>query len=135
MKKCVLEPIRGCQLAKDRKLSSLDRAVAQALGEGKVIGRADDPAREKFPELWEWLSRVYIGKDRLKSPATLSISLGPEGVLIRLNDRDLATGCAAGAPFLEEAFAALESAMTGPHSNWTFWGKKEPQLKKRRIAD
>lgn len=121
-------------MAKERHLSSLDRAIMQAMGEGRTIGREDDPAKDTFPQLWEWLSRIYVGKDRLKSPATVGISLAPEGVLVRLNDRDLGCGAAVVVAHLQDSFQALNAALEGPNPPFTFYGKKEPQLRKRKIA-
>lgn len=121
-------------MAKDKHLSSLDRAIQMAMGEGRQVGREDDPAKDTFPALWEWISRIYIGKDRLKQPATITISLAPEGVLVRLNDRDLGCGAAVVCPHLQDAFQQLNAALEGPNPPFTFYGKKEPQLRKRKTT-
>lgn len=119
----------------DRKLSSMERAVLSAMGDSKVMGNADDPARTKYPQLWEWLSTVHVGRDKLKTPASMSIRLGPEGVLVTLTDRDLAVGIDASCATLADVFEALEKALSGPTPPIKTWGKKEPQLRKRKSSN
>lgn len=117
--------------SKDERVSALDRAVQTAMGEGREVGRDDDPARDVFPQLWDWLSRIYVGTNHVRQPATLTITLGPEGVLINLTDRDLGVSCGAVCPHLQDAFAAMESALTADVPAIRSWGKKEPRLRKR----
>jgi hypothetical protein len=117
---------------RDRKLSSMERAVLHAMGENKVLGNADDPAKATYPELWAWMSTVHVGRDRIKTPASLSIRLGPEGVLVSLTDRDLGVGLEVSCASLEMAFAAIEIALQGPNPPIKSWGKKEPNLRKRK---
>jgi hypothetical protein len=116
----------------DKKLSALERLVQEAMGEGKSFGNGDDPAKGKWPELWRWLSTCYIGRDHVKQPATLSIRLGPEGVLVSLFDRDLAVSIDVTAGSLEDSFQALENALTGPHPPVKSFGRREPRVRKRR---
>jgi len=115
-----------------RKLSALDRAVMQAMGEGRSVGQEDDPARQKYPQLWDWMSRCYQGKDYLRTPSSLSISLGPEGVMISVTDRDLCVTVAASCCHLDEALAAIEQALGSDNPPMKFWGKGEPHLRKRK---
>jgi len=115
-----------------QRLSALDRAVLQAMGEGRSVGREDDPAREKYPQLWDWMSRCYQGKDYLRTPSTLSVSLGPEGVLVSVTDRDLCVTVTMATPFLEEIFRAMEIALASDNPPMKFWGKSEPHLRKRK---
>jgi len=113
------------------RLSALDRAVQTAIGDGRVVGADDDPAKEKYPALWDWLSRIYIGLDRVRTPATLTIQLGPSGVLISLADRDLGVSCGAVCEHLDNALPAMEAALTATVPPLRSWGKKEPRLRKR----
>jgi len=120
-------------MAKDKKqLSALERAVMQCMGDGREVGRADDPARDRWPVLWEWLTSLYVGKDYLKSPAVISIRCGPEGVLASLVDRDLQLSTEVSVPTLEGVFEALNSELSKETPNLKFWGKGEPHLRKRR---
>jgi|SRR5579864_6488 len=116
----------------DKPLSALDRAIQSAMGTGRKLGREDDPAAVKFPALWDWLSRVYIGTDRLRQPATISVALGPEGCLVTITDRDLGVSCSAACPHLEGVLEALEKALTADVPAVRSWGKKEPKLRKRQ---
>jgi hypothetical protein len=116
----------------ERKLSALDRAVQHAIGNGRDLGAEADPARKLYPQLWAWLSTVYVGRDHLKSPAYLTIRLGPEGVLVTLVDRDLCTSLEVSCGTLEEALPAVEAALTGPTPPLKSWGKREPHLRRRR---
>jgi len=118
--------------AKERKLSSFDRIVEMAMGNNKVLGCEDDPARLAFPNVWEWLSTVYLGKDHVKTPSTITLQLGPEGVLVRLTDRDLASSVDASCRHLQDMLQALETVLTTPGAPIRNWGRKEPQLRKRK---
>lgn len=113
-------------------MSPLQRAVFQAMGEDRTFGSEDDPAREKYPNLWEFLSTVYVGRDKLKQPARLTISLGPGGVLVQLVDPDLRQSLGMACAHLDEVLAQLEAAVSDPKAAWRPWGKGEPQLRKRR---
>ncbi len=116
----------------DKRLSALDRLCQEAMGDGKTLGREDDPARKEWPALWEWLSRVYVGRDLIKQPATLSVRLGPEGVLCSLVDRDLSVSVDATSAHLAGVFGMIEAALTGDTPNVKSWGRREPHLRKRR---
>jgi len=115
----------------EKKPSALDRAIAQAVGDGRTLGADADTAREKYPAVWEWMSRVYIGTDKVRTPASVTISLGPTGVLVRIADRDLMVSCGASCEFLDDALSALEKALTADVPPIVSWGKKEPRLRKR----
>lgn len=120
-------------MAKDKRVTSLDKAVLQAMGDGRSVGRPDDPAQTTWPELWSWLSTIYIGKDNMKQPATLSVQLGPDGVLVKLVDRDLCCSVNVSCSHLQNVFDELEKVLTSATLPVTTWGKREPQLRKRRI--
>lgn len=117
----------------ERKLSALDRAVEQAIGEGLEVGLAEDPAREKWPNLWEWLTRVYVGKDNIMTPASLSIRAITGGVAVSCSHRDLAKAVNCTTPFLADALDAIERALADPSTPLASWGRKEPQVRKRRL--
>lgn len=117
------------------RLSALDRALQKALGEGLVFGLPSDPARTQFPALWDWLSRAYVGRDSLKQPATLTIRLGPEGVIASLTDRDLSASLDVGCAHLGDVFSHLEQTLQGPNPPIRNWGKKEPKLRKRKSGN
>lgn len=120
-------------MSKERKLSVLDRVVHQLMGNGeRSLGNAEDPARESLPNLWEWLSRINVGRDLLKAPAVLTIRLGPECAIASLTDRDLAVSLDAPTPYLAGALEALERELSCAQLALKSWGKKEPQLRKRR---
>ena len=112
--------------------SALDKQIQAAIGQDRRLGNPDDPARKRYPVLWDWLSRIYAGRDWIKQPATLTLSLGTEGVIATLTDRDLCCSCGVAVATLAEVFAALEAALTAPNPPIRSWGRKEPQLRKRR---
>jgi len=117
---------------KERKLSALDRAIMSAIGDGKVVGRDDDPASTEYPEVWEWLTKTEGGKDYIMQPAVLSIQLGPEGVLVSLIHRDLRRMVSVACPHVQDALATLQAALTSPNPPIRPWGRDEAHLKKRR---
>lgn len=104
----------------------------QALGDGRVVGLEDDPAKESYPELWKWLTRTDGGKDHIMQPAVITLQLGPEGALVSLTHRDLHVSCAVACPHLGGALAALEEALASPNPPLKFWGKDMPVLRRRR---
>jgi len=114
-----------------KRPSALDRAVQSAMGEGRKVGSDDDPARLLYPTLWDWMSRIYIGMTNVRTPARITITLGPSGVLIDVSDRDLGVSCGACCENMQDAFAALEAALNASPSPIRSWGKKEPKLRKR----
>jgi len=119
-------------MAKDKPLSRIQRAIQQAIGEGRTVGADDDPAREQFPDLWEWLSTIYVGRDWTKDPATFTVQLGPEGVVISFSDRSLNQSCSVGCRHLGDVLGAIQAALIDPATAWRSWGKREPQLRKRK---
>lgn len=114
------------------RISPLDRAIQQAMGEGRVVGNADDPAKERWPELWRWLTTIYIGRDEMKQPPSLTIKAAPGGVVISLTDRDLGISVDAFVGHLEDAIDALEQALNSDTPTIRAWSNKEPSLRKRR---
>lgn len=121
-------------MGKDKRISALDRAIQTAMGADRLMGRTDDPAKEAYPALWEWLSRVLIGADRIKQPATLTIRLGPEGVLATLTDRDLSVSVDVACAHLECVYAEMEAELNSDTPAVRSWGKREPNLRKRKLG-
>jgi len=117
----------------DKYTSALDRLVQSAMGQGRSVGRDDDPAKTEYPSVWDWLSRIYIGMDKVRTPAVINLRLGPEGVLVSMSDRDLGYTVDAVCPYLGDILKALEAALTAPIPPIKSWGKKEPRLRKRNI--
>lgn len=118
-------------MGKEEKLSRLDRLVQSAMGAGRTLGDEADPAQTRWPKLWEWLSKIYFGSNLVKQPASLTIRLGPEGVIASLTDRDLGVTQDAACPHLEGIFEAMEKALNSASSPMRVWGKGEPKLRKR----
>jgi len=119
-------------MAKDKKLSALNRVIEQALGNNKVFGREDDPAKTALPNVWDWLTTTYVGGNMIKMPASITIQMVQEGVAIRITDRDLACAVEANCSHLSEALQALELVLSNPSVPIRTWGRKEPQLRKRK---
>jgi len=122
------------KLAKDangKALTAFDRAIQTAIGDGRTVGADDDPATETFPRLWEWMSNCYVGLDRVHTPPVVTVTLGPSGVLVQLNDRDLCVNLSAACKHLHEVWKALEDALNSPVPPVRSYGKKEPRLRKK----
>jgi len=120
---------------KDKSLSSLERVIQQAMGDNRTVGRADDPAVEKWPELWKWLSTIYVGRDKMKQPATLTITLQPDGCCAKITDRDMGCTVNVSCAHLVNILDECEAALNRPDLPVTIWGKKEPALRTRRKRD
>ena len=114
------------------RVSHLDKVIQQAMGEGREVGCADDPARERWPALWEWLTRIYVGRDDMKQPASITINAAPGGIMIRISDRDLGVSVSAATAHLGDALDAIEAALGSDTPAITSWGNKEPKLRKRQ---
>jgi len=114
-----------------KRLSALDRAIQTAMGTGRALGREDDPFRLAYPSVWDWLTRIYVGTNQVRTPATISVRLGPEGALVSMRDVDLGVSVSAACPNLNDVFAALEAALTADVPAIQSWGRKEPRLRKR----
>jgi len=119
-------------MAKEKRLSQVEQAAQIALGEGRLFGSQDDPAKDKWPNLWGWLTKAYVGGNYLKQPATVNVSASATGFVVRLTDRDLACSCTVAVTHLEQAFDSLEAQLSNGNVGWQHWGKKEPQLRKRK---
>jgi hypothetical protein len=126
------EPIGN---AKPRKLSALERVLSQAIGDGQKFGRDEDPARVNWPNLWAWLTTIYVGRDSLKSPAVLTIRMGPEGAIASLTDRDLAVALDASSATLEGIFAEVERLLASETPPIRVWGKREPTVRRRKSGN
>lgn len=113
-------------------LSAFDRSVLQAVGDNRSFGRADDPAATEFPLLWKWLSTSQLKGNYVKTPATITIRLSVDGVQVVLADRDLAVSVEACCADLANVFQALEAALNADTPPLKTWGKREPNLRKRK---
>jgi len=117
---------------KDRPLSPLERMVQQAMGEAQDLGAEDDPAKEAYPALWEFMSRTQVGKDSLRTPCRLSVALVVGGVVATITDVDMKRSLSVAVNHLDSALAALDKLAADPKAPWRPWGKGEPTLRKRR---
>lgn len=115
-----------------KRVSFLDRAIQSAIGDNRVLGREDDPAREKYPELWRWMTQTDCPGNRVKQPATLMVRVGPEGILVSLNDRDLGYAVDVCCPHLTMILESLERALTSDNLAIRNNPKRDPNLRKRK---
>lgn len=115
-----------------KKVSTLDKLVQTALGQNRQLGSDEDPAREAYPLLWDFLSRTDAGKDYIIAPGKLTLTLGPEGVIASLSHQDLKVSMDVGCKFLGEALAALEADLQAGAKSLRQWGGKQPNLRKRK---
>jgi len=119
-------------MSKEKSLSFTDRLIAQAIGQDLTVGDPRDPAATRWPNLWEWLSTVNVGKEYIKTPPSITVVLIPSGVAVRVNDRDLARNLEVTCTSLEGVFDALEAALMVPTTLVKVMGKREPRLRKRQ---
>lgn len=120
-------------MAKNREpMTGFQKAIEQALGEGRTFGAEGDPAREKYPRLWEWMTTAYLKGGYTKQPAILTVALGPEGVLVSLTDRDLCVRVETCCQSLLDALEAMEKVLCQDNPPIKNWGKREPHLRKRK---
>jgi hypothetical protein len=115
-----------------KKLSALDRAIQTAMGEGRHVGADDDPAAKKYPQLWEWLSRIYLPGDLMRQPSSLTITLTPTGVQVSVYDRDIGQSVVTTCAHLDDAIKTMEEELNKDNPQIRNSGKKEPQLRRRK---
>lgn len=115
----------------DRKLSVVERLIQTTMGDNRTLGRQEDAAREKYPELWEFLTKWAVSAKEMKTPAVISFRAGPDGFIASLSDRDMGLGVDVAIPNLDDAWALIEKAINDPNTVWKNWGKKEPKFRKR----
>jgi len=121
--------------SEDKRPTVLQRAIEQAIGHEQSFGREDDPAAKKWPLLWQWLTTWEVGKNNVKTPPTITVRLGPDGVLASVNDRDLGKALDATCPHLGEVFQALEKMMASENPTIRNIGKGEPKIRKRKTGN
>jgi len=119
-------------MGKEKKeLTPLERLLQQAIGNGVSLGNASDPARGKWPNVWEWLSTVDAGDDFLKEPCSIRIALVPGGVQGALTDPSLGCTVDATSETLEGLFEGLERNLQSAHPTIRTWRKGDLQLRKK----
>ncbi len=119
-----------------KPISKLDMMIQQATSGGTTLGREDDPAKERCPVIWEWLTRTECGvKDGyqiVKTPATIRITAAPEGWIITITDVDMAKSMDAVTGHLDGFLDALEAAITSAVSPIKRFGRKDPSPRRRK---
>jgi len=114
------------------KVSFLQRAIEQAIGKDQSFGCLDDPAAERWPLLWEWLTSWRAGDLYVKTPPTITLRLGPGGALASVNDRDIAKALDVSFLHLADVFDAIEQALSSPNPAVRNIGRNEPKIRKRK---
>lgn len=119
----------------DRPLSSLERLILQTMGDGKTFGKPGDPAADSHPNVWEWMTRCDAPKDRILTPSFLRVTAVNDGFLAVLTCPDLASQVECPVPHLLTVWECLEKYLTSPDLVIKVWGKKEPDMKKKKKKD
>jgi len=122
-------------VAKDKepqRVSSFQRALEQAMGDGREVGNPEDPSNERFPALVQWLTTIYVNRDEMKAPATLTIKATPGGYLVSVNDRDFSMAVDTFITNLSTALEAMEVALNDPNASTRAYANREPTLRKRK---
>lgn len=114
------------------QLSLVDQLIARAIGNGVALGAVGDPVSMTCPTLWDWISRVKIKDEWVKTPARITIQLTPGGVAVAIMDTALCTSMDVACTYLDEAFGALEKVITGPNPPLRVWDSKDPAFRKKR---
>lgn len=120
-------------MAKEKQRPAfLQSAIEAAIGKEQQFGNPKDPAAERWPLLWEWLTTWKAGDLFVKTPPTITIRLGPGGALASVTDRDLAKALDVSFLDLGDVFDAIERAMASPNPALRNIGKNEPKIRKRK---
>ena len=113
---------------------SIFARIAEARAAGAASPPQDSKARERWPTIFEFLTRTEASPDLLKDLASLTIKMGLAEWTIDLSDPGFAVSCSAAAGTLDGLFDALETALTGPNPPIRPWkGETGATRKKKRV--
>lgn len=119
----------------DKSISAIDRLIMRAQAESEDIGNDDDAAKTTWPNLWQWMTRIDVGKNLMKEPARLAIKGIPGSFIATLSDSTLKVAVDATSESLAGIFDALEQELSRLNPVIRPYGKGEVKLKKRRKGD
>lgn len=111
---------------------SLFQKLAQARAEGSAKPPVDHKAMERYPTVYEFLTRTEASPELLKELASISIRMGIGEWVVVLSDPGFAVTVTASAETLDSAFAALEDLLTGPNPPIQPWKGETGALKPRK---
>jgi hypothetical protein len=109
-----------------------ERLTQEAIGDRRPLGCPDDPAKERWPELWKWLSTTDLPGNRVKEPATILIRLADGGTSATVSDRAYGVSIDASTPHLADILDALEAAIANPSTVVRRNHQKDPKVRKRK---
>jgi hypothetical protein len=94
-------------------------------------GLSQDPARKRYPNLWEHLTVHQCESGRSKQVATLSIVATPTGFTTTLRDMTLSVSLTSESESLDDCLPALERLLDSPRPPWktTRHGERANNLK------
>lgn len=116
----------------NQRPSMFDRLTQEAIGDRRPLGSPDDPARERWPELWRWLSTTDLPGNRVKEPATILIRLADGGASATVSDRAYGVSVDASCPSLADILDALEQALTRSDTVVRRNHQRDPKVRKRK---
>lgn len=79
--------------------------------------------RDSFPTISAFLVDEWWDDGKPRSPSTLTVSVGPGGVQVALNDRDGQQSVYTTSSSLEKAMELLEEVLSGGAVPWRRWMK------------
>lgn len=95
-----------------KKVAAKDRAKMKSpSGEGKAWA-------DKYPALWEYLTRTEYEGGAARTTATLNLSLSEGLIKAALNDRDNERTLWVSGPSIPEVLAALEELLASDKGEW-----------------
>jgi len=119
-------------MGKEKHMTAFDRLIQETIANDRHVGHPEDPARERWPTLWDYLTRTDCGKDHVMKPGRLSVSLCPAGVSVGLILGDLGYTLSVVVPHLSDVLDSLESVLSGPNPPWQQMSRGEPKVRKRK---
>lgn len=99
-------------------LTAIERLEEQLLASTEPYGLVQDPARRRWPNLWEHLTVHTTSTGRSKQVCTLSILAVPTGFQATLRDMTYSATLTVECESLEGVYAALEAEITSPRPRW-----------------
>ena len=92
---------------------------------------SDDDIKDKYPNLWEFMTHTYIDEETYKDPAKLNVSMGVGCFTVELIDSALGFMVNTTTERLDGVLDAMEQALTSPNPPIKYFKDSQIKVKKR----
>lgn len=112
------------------------RSLFQKIADARVAGSnrppVDPGAQDRYPTVFEFLTRQEASQDVQKDLASISIKMGVGEWVVELSDPGFAFSLTASSATLDDCLFALEASLTGPNPPIRPWKGELGQLRRKK---